>query len=176
MVKYKWSGDDPEKPLTEKELRFVEAYINKPVIAQAARLAGISDRSTAAALLKKPSVRKMVERAQQARAKSLGLSEDRVIQELAQIALAPVNNQKLDAEGNPTIEVTSPTEVIISTVNGDKVIKTTTVKSVKMADKLSALKLLGVHMGMFKDQLEVTGKLSLEELITKSLIEETPSV
>jgi hypothetical protein len=47
--------------------------------------------------------------------------------------------------------------------------KTGVSKKMKLADKIKALELMGRHFGMFKTQVEHSGSLKLEELVTNSL-------
>lgn len=47
-------------------------------------------------------------------------------------------------------------------------------KKVKLTDKLKALELLGKQAGMFAQKVEHGGKVTLEELVTKSIVEEKP--
>ena len=117
-------------------------------------------------LLKTPKVRDAIAARQVQISKRLGITADRIFQELALIAFAKLDDQVDDAG---VLNKGAPTEVVVSTVNGkDSVTKTTTVKTVRMADKIAALEKLGKGIGAFKEQVEVSGKLNLLELINES--------
>ena len=45
-------------------------------------------------------------------------------------------------------------------------------REIKMADKLKALELLGKHMGMFKDKVELSGRLETEKTKLDDLIQQ----
>ena len=45
-------------------------------------------------------------------------------------------------------------------------------REIKMADKLKALELLGKHLGMFRDKLEVSGTLETEKTKLDDLLQQ----
>ena len=45
-------------------------------------------------------------------------------------------------------------------------------REIKMADKLKALELLGRHLGMFKDKMELSGGLDTEKTKLDDLLEQ----
>lgn len=110
---------------------------------------------------------------QQRAAKKVGVSKEWVLERLASIASADVGALlAFDENGNPSIDWAKMDQDMVAGIGGletSTVMRgregakrpVTTVK-VKMADKLTALQLLGKELGMFKDKVEVTGD---EELI-----------
>jgi len=163
------------------QMRFVEEYIQDPSSAsRAAKRAGYSLSTApevASRLLADPRVQRMIEEATQQAIKALGITKERVLQELAVIAFSNPNSViTMDEKGEPVIDLLSlksdksgATEVSISVVNGrsgkQKIVN---IKTVKPADKVAALEKLGKAMNMFKEQVEVTQKVSLVDLIEQS--------
>lgn len=150
--------------LTAKQKRFIEEYLIDLNATQAAIRAGYSPDtaySIGSENMKKPEIRARVDKAMAERSKRTGVNADRVIQELAKIAFvnAPdvVNTidatVKTDATDDDTAAIAS---VKVKIVDGDF---SSVEREVKFADKLKALELLGKHLGMFKDKVEVSGEL-----------------
>lgn len=164
-----------DRPLSPMQVRFVEEYVQDPTsITKAAKRAGYSLETANVAgsrLMADPRIKRAIQVAQDTRAEAIGLSKERVLQELAKIAFAtPGEEIKTTLDGDIDMQSVkgSLAEVIVSTTTGRSKYKNISVKTVKIADKITALVKLGQHMGMFKDQVEVTGKLSLAELIDRS--------
>lgn len=174
-------GTGTDRPLGQQQLRFVEEYLKDPTSARAAaRRAGYSIQSArvhAYELMKDPRIKQMISLSSAVAADHLVLTAERVLQELALIAFAKTDGLvSKDADGDDTVDFQSlsrsnpksPTEVIVNTVKGKGKVQSVTVKSVKLADKIAALDKLGKHFDLFKDKVEVTGNLSLTELIEAS--------
>lgn len=164
-----------DRPLSPMQVRFVEEYVQDPTsITKAAKRAGYALETANVAgsrLMADPRIKHAIQVAQDTRAEAIGLSKERVLQELAKIAFAaPGEEIKTTLDGDIDMQSIkgSLAEVIVSTTTGRSKYKNISVKTVKIADKITALVKLGQHMGMFKDQVEVTGKLSLAELIDQS--------
>lgn len=148
--------------LTEKQKRFIEEYLIDLNATQAAIRAGYST-DTAYSIgnenLKKPEVRTRIDKAMAERSKRTGVNADRIVEELAKIAflnptdLIDINNAALKANVVPedTAAIQSVKVKTIPTKDGNGV-----EREIKMADKIKALELLGKHVGMFKDKLDVT--------------------
>lgn len=171
-------SDNVNPPLNPQQWRFVEEYLIDPSSqAKAAIRAGYSEDSApqiASRLLAMPKVQEAIEHAQRMRAEEIGISKTRILQELALVAFSKINELQLeDLENTPLQMIASqsknfPTEVIVSSTKGKNAGKTVTVKTVKIADKLAALDKLGKHLGMFKEQVDVSGSLNLTKLIEDS--------
>ncbi len=168
-----------EKPLGPQQLRFVEEMLIDPSsVTKAAKRAGYSTytaNESGGRLMMDPRVRRAIQVAQDTRAEAIGISKERVLQELAKVAFAQLGEQvKLTDDGDIDMGSLKNTisEVAISATSGRNKSKTTTVKTVKMADKVAALVKLGQHLGMFKEQVEHSGQVGLLELINQSYHEE----
>lgn len=152
--------------MTDKQRRFVEEYLIDLNATQAAIRAGYQVSSTQRAseigseLLHKTPVQKAIQQAMAERSKRTGISQDRVIEELAKIAFmnaADVINPE-DAsiiEGASREDLSCIQSVKVKQSDSDK--GSSIEREIKLADKIRALELLGKHLGMFKDKLEITG-------------------
>ena len=162
-------GGDGVK-LTVKQKRFVDEYLVDFNGTQAAIRAGYATRSaevTAAKLLRNAKVQAEISRRQQDLQRRTEVSQDRVVKELMRVAFADATNYVqvqprtiVGADGKEiviqavvltaTAELTDEERAAISQIkqgaNGIEV---------KMYDKLRALELLGRHIGMFNDKLEL---------------------
>lgn len=149
--------------MTKKQKRFIEEYLVDLNATQAAIRAGYSP-DTAGSIgsenLKKPEIRARIEKAIAERSKRTGINQDRIVMELAKIALLNpkglVNFDeatiKEDAADEDVAAVASVRVKRFPTKDGEGV-----EREVKMYDKTKALELLGRHLGMFKDKVEVSG-------------------
>lgn len=171
--------------LSPQQMRFVEEMIlDSSSYTAAAKRAGYSPKtakSQAGELMANPKIKKAIDAANEEAIKRLGITKERILQELWLIARAnPQDAIQTDEDGNQTIDLRSLTrdssagsEVIISTTSGDKKLKNVTVKTPKQSDRIAALTKIGQHLGMFTEKVEITNKLSLLELIEKSMEEDT---
>lgn len=153
--------------MTKKQKRFIEEYLIDLNATQAAIRAGYSP-DTAGSIggenLQKPEIRAQIDKAMAERSKRTGVNADRVLQELARIAFVNATEVidpktatvKADALPDDTAAIQS---VKVKTFGEDGL-----EREIKMADKLKALELLGKHMGMFRDRVEISG---IEEQKTK---------
>lgn len=149
--------------MTKKQKRFIEEYLVDLNATQAAIRAGYSP-DTAGSIgsenLKKPEIRARIEKAIAERSKRTGINQDRIVMELTKIALLNpkglVNFDeatiKEDAADEDVAAVASVRVKRFPTKDGEGV-----EREVKMYDKTKALELLGRHLGMFKDKVEVSG-------------------
>lgn len=164
-----------DAPLSPQQLRFVEEMLIDPTSqVKAAKRAGysISTASQAASrLMADTRVKQAIQLAQDARSKEIGISKERILQELARIAFADVG-EKITVNEDGDIDLSTlrgtASEVIVNAISGKGgKNKAVSVKTVKMADKISALVKMGQHLGMFKEQ-EVSVHLTLDKLIEDS--------
>ena len=149
--------------MTNKQKRFVEEYLIDLNATQAAIRAGYSP-DTAGSIgnenLKKPEICACVEKAMAERSKRTGVCADRVVQELAKIAflnLRDVIDPKTaavreDASDEDTAALQSIKVKKSYSETGESI-----EREAKAADKLKALELLGRHLGMWNDKLDVNG-------------------
>ena len=163
--------------LTPKQQRFIEEYLIDLNATQAAIRAGYS-ASTAKDIgcenLAKPNIRACIDEALAERSKRTGINQDRVLRELARIAFINaenvINTNDATVKANATEDDTAAiASVKVKTVSGVEF--DSTEREIKFADKLKALELLGKHIGMFKDKVEVSvlneEKSKLDDLITQ---------
>lgn len=149
--------------LTEKQKTFVDEYLLDLNATQAAIRAGYSPRSASDIghdLLNKNQVADAVARAMAERSRRTGINQDRVVRELARLALVnPADVVDIDsakvkgmATEDDTAAIASVKVKTIPTEDGDIV-----EREVKLYDKTKALELLGRHLGMFNDKLKLDG-------------------
>lgn len=154
--------------LTEKQKRFVEEYLIDLNATQAAIRAGYSPDSAkeiGSENLTKPNIRTYIDSEIANRSKRTGVNQDRVIRELARIAFVNANDVinieeatlKEDACEDDTATIASVKVKTIPTKEGEGV-----EREIKLADKLKALELLGKHLGMFKDKVELSGPMKVQ--------------
>lgn len=151
-----------KKSLTPKQRRFVEEYLVDLNATAAALRAGYSAKTAAQVgyqLLQKPAVQEAIQTATEDRAKRTGVTQDRVVAELAKVAFAngadyaQVVTFRESEDGRPagqavtlaaTGDLTDDQRAAISCIEETKFgIKVSTY------DKVRALELLGRHLGMF---------------------------
>lgn len=147
--------------LTEKQKKFVEEYLIDLNATQAAIRAGFSAKTAneqGSRMLANVSIRTCIDEEIAARSKRTGVNQDRVIRELARIAFVNANDVinieeatlKEDATEDDTATIASVKVKTIPTKDGEGV-----EREIRLADKLKALELLGKHLGMFKEKVEV---------------------
>ena len=161
--------------MTKKQKRFVEEYLIDLNATQAAIRAGYSPdtaKSIGSENLTKPDIQARIAKAMAERSRRTGVNADRVIMELAKIAFvnasdvidADTATVKADALPEDTAAIQS---VKVKTFGEDGL-----EREVKMADKLRALELLGRHLGMFKDKVELSGSLETEKTKLDDLLQQ----
>lgn len=149
--------------MTKKQKRFVEEYLIDLNATQAAIRAGYSPESAysiGSENLKKPEIRACIEKAMAERSKRTGVNQDRIIMELAKIGF--LNPKDLVNFDEATVKEEAAEEDLAAiasvrvksfpTKDGEGI-----EREIKMYDKPKALELLGRHLGMFKDKVEVSG-------------------
>lgn len=154
--------------LTAKQQRFCDEYLIDLNATQAAIRAGYKKSeytdTNANKLLENTRIREAVDKAMAERSKRTGINQDRVIQELARIAF--VNPQNVIDPEDASVR-TDATEDDLACIQAIKV-KTSysdkgdmTEREVRLNDKMKALELLGKHLGMFKDKVELDADMEL---------------
>lgn len=162
--------------LTEKQQRFVDEYLIDLNATQAAIRAGYSVKTAneqGSQNLAKLSIQQAIAEQMAERSKRTGINQDRVVLELAKIALVKmtdiVDSQcriKSDASPDDLACIESVKYKESESDTGSSV-----EREVKIASKLKALELLGKHLGMWNDKLDVnitqpiviTGEDALED-------------
>ena len=153
--------------LTAKQKKFVEEYLIDLNATQAAIRAGYSTESAkeiGCENLTKPNVKNEIDKAMAERSRRTGINQDRVLRELAKIAF--VNPNDVINFRDATVKMTS--EENLAAIASIKVKEmpgeygNATEREVKLYDKLRALDLLGRHLGMFKDKIEINGDMGVK--------------
>ena len=164
--------------MTKKQKRFVEEYLIDLNATQASIRAGYSPE-TAGSIgnenLKKPEIKAAIDKAMAERSKRTGISQDRVLQELAKIGFAKITDV-IDVETAKVKEDASEEDLACIQSVKIKPNEWGTEREVKMYDKRAALVDIGKHLGMFKDRLELTGleeeKSKLDEILKQMRADE----
>ena len=146
--------------MTEKQKRFCDEYIIDLNATQAAIRAGYSPHTAkdiASQNLAKLNILAEINKKLAERSKRTGVNQDRVVRELAKIAFVI---DTLDATVKPTAtddDRACIQSVKVKIMDGDK--GSMEEREIKLADKVRALELLGKHLGMFKDKLDITANV-----------------
>lgn len=154
--------------LTAKQQKFVDEYLIDLNATQAAIRAGYKKTeytdTNANKLLENTRIREAVDKSMAERSRRTGISQDRVIQELARIAF--VNPKNIidfeDASVRPDVtedDLACIQSVKVKTTDGPK--GTSMEREVKLNDKMKALEQLGKHLGMFTEKVELDADMDL---------------
>ena len=148
--------------MTEKQKIFADEYLIDPNATRAYRVAYPSvkkDETAAAAaarMLRNVKVAAYIQDRMQERQKRTEITQDRVLQELAAIAFAKATDYAEIKNECVRIKDTGDLdEQQVRAIAGIKEGKFGV--EIKLNDKEKALELLGRHLGMFKDKVEVSG-------------------
>ena len=108
------------------------------------------------------------------------ITQDKVLKELAKIGFANLNDYleyktakevvEHDENGEPVIDYTQIIDVIDSSEVDTSIIQEVSISKdgtfkFKLYDKQKALELIGKHLGMFTDKVELSGRLNSDVLI-----------
>lgn len=154
--------------LNARQQRFVEEYLIDLNATQAAIRAGYKKTeytdTNANKLLENTRIREAIDKAMAERSKRTGINQDRVIQELARIAFVNPQNVINAEDGSVRDDATEDDlaciqSVKVKTMNGEKGYSEE--REVRLSDKIKALELLGKHLGMFKDKVELEADMEL---------------
>lgn len=140
-----------ERPLTEREARFVAAYLRCFNARRAAEEAGLADTQVRPyRLIKQPHIRAAIERALRTEKKATEALRERIIEELAAIAFSDASEiYEEDGSVKPWSKTDGRLIAEIMPARGKK--------KGKLYDKLRALELLGKHLGMWLDRQDISG-------------------
>jgi len=151
--------------LTPKQSAFVQEYLVDLNATQAAIRAGYkakTARQIAAENLSKLNIQSAIQEGMQKREQRTEITQDKVIEQLAKIAFLDIKDVVTwaDKEGikiRPSEEVdgTVLTEVSETLSEGGWT------KKVKMSDRMRALEMLGKHLGMFKENIQLSGAIGV---------------
>lgn len=164
--------------LTPKQKLFVDEYLIDLNATQAAIRAGYSPNNAdkiGSELLGKTRVSDAISKAMAERSRRTGINQDRILMELAKIALVNPANV-VDFDEATILDSALPED--LAAVASVKVKRFPTKegegieREIKFYDKTKALDLAGRHLGMFKNKLEVSGTLETERTKLDDLIEQ----
>ena len=150
--------------MTKKQKLFVEEYLIDFNATQAAIRAGYSVNTAneqGNRLLTNVSIKKAVEQKIAERSRRTGITQDRVVQELARIAFVKITDV-VDDDGSI---ITDANDDDLACIESYKVEDSNTInggsrkREVKLASKMKALELLAKHLGMLNDKLNVNMNL-----------------
>ena len=146
--------------LTEKQQRFVEEYLIDLNATQAAIRAGYSAKTAdqqGSRMLANVKVQQAISVAMAERSKRTGINQDRVVLELARIAFVKMTDL-VDSHGRIKDNATDDDLACIESVKykqSESETGSSVEREVKISPKLKALELLGKHLGMWNDKLDV---------------------
>jgi len=154
--------------LTKRQQRFVEEYLIDLNATQAAIRAEYSIKNAdkiGPGLIGKSRVKEAIEKALAARSRRTGITQDRVLNELAKVAFLNATDVinmdeaavRCDANRDDTAAIASIKVKTIPTEAGNIV-----EREIKTYDKIKALELIGKHIGLFSDSLRLSGEVSVK--------------
>lgn len=154
------------RKLTDKQQRFVDEYLIDLNATQAAIRAGYSVKTAneqGSQNLAKLSIQQVIAERMAERSRRTGVNQDRVVLELAKIAFVKMTDI-VDSEGNIKGDAAEDDLACIESVKY-KHSNTDTgyseEREVKIASKLKALELLGKHLGMWNDKVDLNVALPI---------------
>ena len=171
--------------MSDKVTRRYELFAREYVIdlngTRAAIAAGYSERTAneqASRLLANRKVRVIVERLQSQRASKLELKAEQVVEELRRLAFSNMQDyMRVNEDGWPELDLSTLTRDQAAAIQefsedatggqNDGERRLVLRRRFKLADKGRALEMLGRHLGMFQDNVKVTGLEGLAERLNK---------
>lgn len=151
--------------MTAKQKRFCEEYLIDLNATQAAIRAGYSPataRSVGNENLTKPDIRARIDTEMAERSRRTGVNSDRVVQELAKIAFVKATDIIDPNTATIRDSATEEDKACIASVkfkSSSGETSDSVEREIRMCDKLKALELLGKHLGMFTDKVNVSGNV-----------------
>lgn len=165
----------------DRQQRFAREYVIDLNAKRAAISAGYSERSAqeqGSRLLSNRKVQAMIDKLQTARASKLELKAEQVVEELRRLAFSNMQDyMRVDDSGWPELDLSALTRDQAAAIQefsedatggtGDGERRQVLRRRFKLADKRGSLELLGRHLGMFQDNLKVTGFEGLAERLNE---------
>lgn len=150
------------KPDRDRYARFVAEYLKELNATKAAIAAGYSKKTAkqqGCRLLTVVYVATAIREAMAARAERTGITQDRVLYELEQLAFSNVKHYTVDAKDELQLAEGAPKDAMRAVASfRRKPGEFGTEIEIKLWDKPGTLKLAGRHVGLFPDRIELTGK------------------
>lgn len=141
--------------LTEKQQRFVDEYLIDLNATQAAIRAGYSPKTAqeqGSQNLSKPMVSEAIDKALAARSRRTGITQDRVLRELAKVAFVNANDVIDPDSATVRADATEEDLACIQAVKvktSESEMGSSSEREIKLYDKMRALEMLGKHLGLF---------------------------
>lgn len=148
------------RKLTDKQKKFVEEYLIDLNATQSAIRAGYSPKTAneqGARLLANVSIQEAISKVMAERSRRTGINQDRIVQELARIAFVKITDV-VDPDGEINTNASDDDLACIESYkveDSDSVNGSSSKREVKLASKIKALELLGKHVGMWNDKIQV---------------------
>lgn len=146
--------------LNEKQQRFVDEYLIDLNATQAAIRTGYSAKTAdvqGSRLLANVKVQQAISVAMAERSKRTGVNQDRIVQELARVAFVKMTDI-VDDQGRIRSDAKPDDLSCLESIkykSSDTDTGSSVEREVKLSSKLKALELLGKHLGMWNDKLDV---------------------
>jgi phage terminase small subunit len=153
--------------LTAKQEIFVQEYLIDLNATQAAVRAGYSTETATeqgSRLLTNVKVRARIDTALAERSRRTGINQDRVLRELARIGFFKAPDAVDMKEATLKGDISDDDAAVIASVRVKKIPTADgegVEREIKFADKLKALELLGKHLGMFTENINITGEMGV---------------
>lgn len=157
-----------QRKLNPKQQRFVDEYLIDLNATQAAIRAGYSPKTATAIAsenLSKPSISAAIACAMAERSKRTGITQDRVLNELAKVAFLNITDV-VDEYGRIKANATKEDKACIESIkykHSDTDMGSSVEREVKVASKLKAIEMLMRHLGI--DSKTAKQQLQLREAI-----------
>lgn len=152
--------------LTAKQQLFIDEYLIDLNATQAAIRAGYSAKTAdvqGSRMLANVKVQQAISERMAERSKRTGINQDRVVLELAKIAFVKMPDL-VDSQGRIKDSATDDDLACIESIkykSSESETGSSVEREVKISPKLKALELLGKHLGMWNDKLDVNVKLPI---------------
>lgn len=156
--------------MTPKQARFVAEYIVDLNATQAAIRAGYSAKTATkigSENLRKPDIAAAIQAAQLQRAERTGITQERVLEEVALLAFSDLTHYAVSDKGDVELLAGAPAGAMRALQSIKRKFTTRTIGEVRevtcdveirLWDKPGPLKLAGQHVGLFVERHEHTGK------------------
>lgn len=165
--------------MTPKQARFVDEYLIDLNATQAAIRAGYSKKTAewiGPQLLGKTHVSEAVSERMKAREQRTEITQDRVLKELARLAFLDIR-KAFDENGNlkHVKDLDDETAAAIAGMEVSEInagdVQIGSLKKIKLSDKKGALELIGRHLRMWNDKLDLNANINVADSIRKALSE-----
>lgn len=149
--------------LTAKQQRFVDEYLIDLNATQAAIRAGYSADTAMEQgyqLLQKTSVSNAISQAMAHRSRRTGITQDRVLRELAKVAFVNANDVIDTDSATVRADATADDLACIQSVKvkvSESEMGSSSEREIKLYDKMRALEMLGKHLGIFERRDHANG-------------------